>query len=167
VKKQTAKKIFRLLKRIAELMGESGGNSLRTRGRRWEKKFSRLASDRGFLVDRVESKGLPYDTVVNGTRVQCKCRSPLKNGSVDLCLARRKGNAKKAYLVNDFNVLALRCKGLTYLIPVWAITHKDARTIKNNIKPNDYACFVDNWGVFSGVGEVRQVVQMKLPFSCQ
>jgi hypothetical protein len=163
VNKKTSRKIFGLLKQIAELMGESGGNSLRTRGKRWEKKFSSLASGKGFSVTSVESKGLQYDSIVNGKRVQCKSRSLLKNGSVDLCLARRKGNSKKAYLIDDFDVLALRCQCLTYLIPAWAIAHSDGATIKNNIKPKDYACFVENWGFFSGIGEVRQVVQMKLP----
>lgn len=142
------------------------GCPLKRAGKRWERKFSRLAAEMGFKVSEPEGKSLPFDRVVQGLRVQCKQRKTLPNGKVKLCFCARasRGSKKEAYLLNEFDVLALRCEGVVYIIPSWAIESGDGVTMKNEICPKDYATFADNWGAFRGEGVCHTATQLKFSF---
>lgn len=145
---------------------EGEGCPLKRSGKRWERKLSRLASGMGFSVAEPDGKNLPYDRIVEGLRVQCKQRRTLPSGKVKLCFCARasRGSKKEAYLIGEFDVLALRCDGVVYIIPAWAIEAGDGVTMKNELCPRDYAAFVDNWDVFRGSGVAREATQMRFSF---
>jgi hypothetical protein len=163
--KRQAKQIFRLLRQISKITGESGGTSLRAIGQRWEKKFSKSASELGFDVLRLGGgRAIPYDLIVNGLKVQCKIRETSSVRPVKLRLHAAAGETKEAYLAGDFDVLALRCNKQTYIIPASELVSPDDRFLINMIRPSDYARYIDNWDAFRGCGARRDARQTSLGF---
>jgi hypothetical protein len=155
------KRIIRLARKLAAVV-DGGGCPLQRAGRKWEKKFVRLAAGFGFTVSEPPA-GRAYDIVVDGLRVQCKQRKTLAGGWINICLHARssRGSSKEAYLLNEFEVLALRCDGIVYIIPSWALESGDGITMKNRFRPSDYTTFINNWDVFRGEGVQRMATQKK------
>lgn len=161
--RREVKKVLRLLRKISDIMGCTG-NDLRKVGKRTELEFLRLAERSGFAVDIHTHKSMPYDFVVNGHRVQVKHRRSMANGTIDLCFNRRAGASRKAYLLDEFDVLAVRCDGDWYLIPASILDSGNGETLVNNIAPSKYAEYINNWGVFTDAGVRRNPAQTLLEF---
>lgn len=163
--REQATKILRIARKLARAVND-GGCPLRSAGDRWEKKFSRLSKERGFVVTDPSERKLPYDRIVNGLRVQCKQRKTLPSGRVTLCICARgsRGVTKEAYLRGEFDVLALRCDGVVYIIPASALDSDDGITMRNSIRPKDYSAYVDNWGAFRDGGGYRRASQLRFEF---
>ena len=159
------KKILRLARMLASAV-DGAGCPLKRSGKRWERKLSHIASGMGLSVAEPDGKTLPYDRVSEGLRVQCKQRKTLPSGKVKLCFCARasRGIKKEAYLIGEFDVLALRCDGIVYIIPARVIESGDGITMKNELRPRDYAAFVDNWGEFRSCGAGRTATQLRFSF---
>jgi hypothetical protein len=142
-------------KLILRLMREVGiRRSPKDVGDMWEARFMSLARRKSLDVSRPASKSESFDFFVNGMRVQCKKRRILKSGIIELCFCARvaKGGKKKAYLKGEFDVLAVRCGKKTYLIPESALFHGDGERLVNQIRPENFSRFIDNWSIFLGTG---------------
>lgn len=163
MKKRDVRRVFKLLRKISDIIGCSG-NDLRKVGKRTELEFLRLAGRAGLVAESYTHKSISYDFVVSGLRVQVKHRRSMANGTIDLCFNRRAGASRKAYLVDEFDVLAVLCDGDWYLIPASLLESGNGETLVNNIAPSKYAEYIDNWGVFSGNGVRRHPSQLRLEF---
>lgn len=154
------------MKPIAEPGIPVSGNSLRIIGQLAEAEFLRAVEHRGLAVESHTHKSISYDFVVCGLRVQVKSRRLLRDGTIDLCLTRRAGASRKAYLIGEFDVLAVSCSRKWYLIPALVLESGNGETLINKISPAKYAEYIDNWGVFVGQGAARHPMQLRLEFSC-
>jgi hypothetical protein len=167
VTKRELKKVLRLLRKIVDIMGPSSGKCLHGLGKQAEIEFEKMANERGFTTESHANRSLAYDLVVNGRMVQVKHRKKLASGCVTLCGNRRYGASRMAYLIGEFDVLALRCEGKWYLIPEAILRSGNGETLINTIRPEQYEEYVDNWGVFSEAGVLRNPNQMRLEFQQQ
>lgn len=140
------------------------GNSLRILGKQAEAEFLRHAEARGLAAESHTRKSISHDFVVRGLRVQVKHRISMANGRVDLCFARRAGASRKAYLLGEFDVLAMRCDGKWFLIPASVLDAGNGETLVNNIAPSKYAEYIDNWAILEGGGVSRHPSQMRFNF---
>lgn len=158
-------KVIPLLLEIGRIL-DGGKCPLKRAGRLWEETFSQLAEANGFVVSEPAGKTLAYDRIVNGLRVQCKQRKTLPSGNVKLCICVRacRGVTKEAYLRDEFDVLALRCEGIVYIIPAAVLDSSDGVTMKNSIRPTDYSCYVNNWDAFRDGGGYRPASQLTFQF---
>lgn len=165
MKRRDVKKIVRLARQIAEIIGPSSGAFLHGIGKQAEQEFAALATARGFTCENHANRSLAYDLVVNGLLVQVKHRRRLANGSLTLCQNRRHGASRMAYLVGEFDVLALRCDGNWYLMPERVLQSPGGETLVNTLRPENCVEYIDNWGVFKDGGVARRPNQLCLEFS--
>lgn len=134
-------------------------------GRKWEEKFIRLSNKKGYAAVREDNGNARFGAVVCGWRVQCKMRKRLQSGKVELIYRERTlpdGTKKRAYLLGEFDFLALRCEKKTYIIPEFALASGDGLTLVNDINPDHFSQFIDNWSAFNGKGVSSLPMQMRL-----
>jgi len=141
------------------------GDLLGPVGTRAEGEFLRLAKGRGLVAEYCASRRMAHDAVVNGLRVQVKHRTCRSTRLVQLCKTRRPSAPQLAYYRDEFDILALQCDGVWYLIEASALVAADGDTLINNLHPPDYADYIDNWGVFSGGGQSPRRRQMVFEFA--
>jgi hypothetical protein len=157
--RKAARKAIRLL---ASEMGLTAGAVLREEGDRWVRDFMRRASGRGFDVVIAESDRLPFDCYVNGMKVQCKQRSITKSGTTRLRLRPSRSNRMEAYLVGDFDVLAMRFNSQIFIVPADAMRHDNGETLKNEFSPSKYMTYLEDWSVLDVEQSARKKIDRQL-----
>lgn len=129
--------------RNALLVIESHAVPPHMKGYAFEKEFAIDCRKRGMTV-RKSSVSSHVDLLVNGKRVQCKCVTPNTNGQVFIQPGQRTW-----YLPEDFDVLAMRCNGDLYLIPMDTLPKTNGH-VRIQIKPRHMRRFIDAWEIFAG-----------------
>ena len=115
----------------------------RKKGNRFEDEVGELARSRGFDVrPRTDSK---HDLVINGLRTQIKRKD---TDRISLNTTPIIGRNYGGYLEDDWDVLVLRNKGITFVIPVEALLIGDGNLVRNHIVPSQYSCWIERWDVF-------------------
>jgi hypothetical protein len=165
MKKREVRRLKRLVKEAGELLGlfaeSSGGLGLHRMGEKTEREFVRLSESRGLPVEHYTKQSIAYDFVVAGLRVQVKTRKVSSGGTIKLCSTRRTGALREGYYTGEFDVLAVKCDGVWYLIPETSIETRGEMML-NNIAIYEYSEFIDNWGVFTDAGVRRHPSQLLL-----
>ena len=54
----------------------------------------------------------------------------------------------EAYLVGDFDVLAMRFNSQIFIVPADAMRHENGETLRNEFSPAKYLSYLDDWSVF-------------------
>jgi hypothetical protein len=165
MKKREVRRLKRLVKEAGELLGlfaeSSGGLGLHRMGEKTEREFVRMSESRGLPVEHYAKQSIAYDFVVAGLRVQVKTRKVSPGGIIKLCSTRRSGALREGYYIGEFDVLAVKCDGVWYLIPETSIETR-GEMLLNNIVIYGYSEFIDNWGVFTDTGVRRHPSQLLL-----
>ena len=114
------------------------------KGYAFEKEFAAECRSRGMRVAR--RAGGHIDMRVCGKRVQCKSLTPNQSGQVFLQPGQRTW-----YEHSDFDVLAMKCEGCLYIIPMASLPKTNGH-VRIQIKPLSFRRFIDAWGVLNGDG---------------
>lgn len=114
------------------------------KGYAFEKEFAAECRRRGLRV--VRRTGRHVDMCVCGKRVQCKCVTANEAGQVFIQPGQRTW-----YEQSDFDVLAMKCSGCLYIIPMENLPKTNGH-VRISIKPSSFRRFVDAWNVFDGEG---------------
>ena len=121
----------------------------RERGFAFEREFVAMAKDRGYIARRIPGHK-PHDAVVGSSRVQCKDKLFDEHGRVRIAKGQRK------YRQGSWDVLALRWKGVLYLIPERLLRSKGGFML-TVIRPRLFKKWIDAWQVFeNGQQQVDQ-----------
>lgn len=147
------KRVRRLVRELAAATGVS--TTPQATGDKWESRFQSLARQRGLRVDPSPGRISSYDCVVNGYRVQCKSRARTSRRTIRLshnAVVHR--NSKRPYLRGEFDVLALRYGGKTYIIPEEALLSATGGTLINDFAPERFDSYTDYWVAFEGSGAI-------------
>ena len=112
------------------------------KGYAFEKHFLFECRRRGLRA--CKQSGGHVDLLVVGKRVQCKCVTPNSSGQVFIQPGQRTW-----YLPEDFDVLAMKCGEITYIIPMECLPKTNGH-VRIQIRPTSFRRFIDAWGVFSG-----------------
>lgn len=119
-----------------------------TQGDLFESRVMEGAVCRGLRCD-VAARGLTYDLLISGKRVQCKSKT-LNKGQIHLHSTRRIGR-------DEFDVLALTYRvdtsdqfGFVYLVPIAAIPGSE-ELLNAALRQRwiaQHPEYIDNWSVF-------------------
>jgi len=113
------------------------------KGYEFEKQFVGECRARGLRTKKPPRQG-HVDVLVNGVRVQCKHVTPNEAGQVFIQPGQRTW-----YEEDDFDVLAMKCSGRLYIIPMASLPKTNGH-VRIQIKPLSYTRFVDCWEVLDG-----------------
>jgi hypothetical protein len=121
------------------------------KGAEWEKEFSKECCNRDLPV----TKYMPgrHDMEVNGYFTQCKCIDQVTNGwvAIDNMRPVKANGGERGYKVGEYDVLALRCRGATYLIPAGYLHDSDRPGfLKSRLQLERYQHCIDFWEIFAG-----------------
>jgi len=122
---------------------ETLGEPPHLKGYRFESEFLKECRSRGLDASKAKG-GSHFDVIVNGLRVQCKCVVPNDSGHVFIQPGQRTW-----YLPSDFDVLAMRCLSVTYIVPMSAMPMSNGH-VRIGIKPSSMKQWESAWCVFSG-----------------
>jgi hypothetical protein len=122
---------------------ETLGEPPHIKGYRFESEFLEECKSR--RLDAKKARGAQhYDLLVCGLRVQCKCVVPNDIGLVFIQPGQRTW-----YVTTDFDVLAMKCLEVTYIIPMESLPMSNGH-VRIGIKPSGLHRWVSAWDVFSG-----------------
>lgn len=111
----------------------------RSKGFSFEEEFVNEASARGIIAYRIY-KSHPYDVVANGLRIQCKAKTIDSDKRIQI------GKGQNLYRKDEWDILALKCRGTVYLIPASRL--HSVRTVgflKRKIHSFDIEQWRDRW----------------------
>lgn len=130
----------------------------RSKGKQFEVEFASLASGRGLEVKpRTDSL---HDWVVNSLRVQCK---NVDGPSCFITSCIMPGRSRRGYSEKDFDVLAIKRKGVLLIIPSSAlVVDKKSGAMTNHLRFDEWMSWKDRWEVFGGGVEVNRESQLSL-----
>lgn len=129
----------------------------RQKGKRFEREFSDLATERGLHV--APPTHSLHDCVVNSLRVQCKS---VDGASCYLTCVPVIGRTYRGYERGDWDVLAMRRNGSLVIIPAEMLTNESNGRILNQLRFEDWMSWRDRWDVFGEGFEVRRHTQKLL-----
>lgn len=115
----------------------------------WEDEFEDQCKELGFDVNDQVGLGKPYDSIINGKKVQCKTTTTCEDRK-DI-RSKIKDNGRR-YHLKDFDILALRVCNSSgdrkYFIPSNQLVGEN-NLIKPSMKLSDHEKFLNNWDVFT------------------
>lgn len=118
------------------------------KGYAFEKEFAAECRRRGLRVSK--RSGGHVDMCVCGKRVQCKCVTANDSGQVFIQPGQRTW-----YEQSDFDVLAMKCGGCLYIIPMENLPKTNGH-VRIQIKPSSFRRFIEAWNVFTADGFVSE-----------
>jgi hypothetical protein len=152
-------KIGELASQLGDLVQDAERHSEppHMKGYRFEKQFRALCRRKGMLVSS-KTCSSHVDLLVNGKRVQCKNLTPNSAGQVYL-----QPGQSTYYMPDDFDVLAMSCLGVLYLVPIQALPVTGGH-VCIQVKPNTLREWIDRWDV---LGEFRHLATQQTLFDEQ
>jgi hypothetical protein len=111
----------------------------RSKGFSFEDEFVNEASARGVIAYRI-LKSHPYDVVANGLRIQCKAKTIDSDNRIQI------GKGQNLYRKDEWDILALKCRGVVYLIPANRLrSERVVGFLKRKIHSFDIQQWRDRW----------------------
>lgn len=123
-----------------------------TQGDLFESRVMEAAVCRGLRCDYAK-RGMPYDLLIAGKRVQCKSKT-LHRGAIPLHCTRRIARDEWDVLALTYRVTAGDEFGFTYLIPMSELPGDD-QVLLHHLRQRWLAQrpeFIEAWGVFDEQG---------------
>ncbi len=68
----------------------------------------------------------------------------------------------EAYLVGDFDVLAMRFNSQIFIVPADAMRHDNGETLKNEFSPSKYMTYLEDWSVLDVEQSARKKIDRQL-----
>lgn len=106
-----------------------------------------LCQARGFSVDWSTHKNARFDLLINGHRVQVKCRTAPHSADKPYRIYLQK-SAQTPYSTSEIDAVALLFLGEWYVIPCSAIDRGDGRIV-NSFDIRRFTRFKDGWSFFA------------------
>lgn len=129
-------------------------------GRQWEACCIDLLRNNGYEPEDMAAKGLPYDIITNGLRIQCKATSlrsrgkwvRISKGGSGKCDGYKKGSL-------DIFMVAVKTTGDWYCIPAEAVgssISEGKRFLAYQIQPKRFARYKNNLDALANGGHAIQ-----------
>jgi len=133
-------------------------------GRQWEACCIGLLRDNGYEPEDMAAKGLPYDILANGLRIQCKSlvNKSCRNQQTDYIRIGKGGTGScKGYEAGtlDIFLIAVKTTGNWYCIPAEALgtsISDGKRLLAYQIQPKKFARYKNNLDALANGGEAIQ-----------
>lgn len=130
------------------------------KGMTFEAEFASIAHEKGMSVSRPPRRSR-HDLVVNGKRVQCKKMEGLARSFI-MIQSFTPGRGHTGYEREDWEVLAIRHKGSTAIIPVESLLMKCGVRVKTAVHVEDFYRWIDRWDVLEGDFEHHEQRQRQM-----
>jgi len=133
-------------------------------GRQWEACCIDLLRNNGYEPEDMASKGLPYDIVANGLRIQCKSlvnKSCRKQQTDYIRIGKGGTGSCKGYKVGSLDIfmVAVKTTGDWYCIPAEAVgssISEGKRFLAYQIQPKRFARYKNNLDALANGGHAIQ-----------
>jgi hypothetical protein len=120
------------------------------KGKLFEDELSEIASGLGMVVSHPPRR-CRYDLLINGKTVQCK-KLDYVYGTESrpslLVLAKMAGREHSGYERGDWDVLAIKHRGETAIIPADSVLMSCGTRIKLHVPIDEFNKWIDRWDVF-------------------